>query len=558
MVSTLEQHARATPASPATSSTRRLALLGACAVGLVVLVGLLYLSSVHSSPGSSDGATVILEGQAMSGGNFMLNHWALSLDSFWLVDVLAYAVAVLIGGVHPQLLHLVPSLVAVGVICVSAWIAQRGRDGWAGVAAAAAVVVMLGLPTHAFAEFFLMGPLHVTTTLWCLVAFIALRKERFGWGWLLATGILAAGMLGDLQTAALGVAPVALAGIVAMLRMRSWRTGAPALSAAIGSVALAEAVRRIARLIGTFTIGSANPRASLHQMLLNLHHVVTYGAALEGVGYHPFGDEAVPPVLEAAHGVGLTLGVLAVVMGVFSLVWSSAIGQDGARTAGAGSRDSRESLWLEDVLVFAFFGGCAVFIWLSVTAEGAFARYLTSAVIFGSILAGRLVGKIAERARLAPPRALLAGAGLLVTVGYAATFVSTLTVAVPKQSAVRLADYLEAHHLTRGVGDYWSASIVTVESANAVVIRPVVSLAGGHHLARYMRQTSSTWYGGGFEFLVYNAAVPWGSVGSKSAAASFGPPQHVAVVGTYYVLTWAHDLAIPRDGSYAPQSWAHR
>ena len=111
-----------------------------------MLVGLLYLSSVHSYAANSDGASVILEGKALL-GNFTLTHWALSLDSFWLVDAPVYAIAVLVGGVHPQLLHLVPAIIAVGVIGFGAWIAQRGRGRWAGLLAAGTVVVLLGLPT---------------------------------------------------------------------------------------------------------------------------------------------------------------------------------------------------------------------------------------------------------------------------------------------------------------------------------------------------------------------------------------------------------------------------
>ena len=120
-------------------SAWRVSLSIACALGFVGLVFLLYLSSVHSLPADSDGATVILEGKAMSAGNFMLNHWALSLDSFWLVDVPIYAVAVLVGGVHHQLLNLVPAIIAAAVVAAGAWIAQTrlrpvggvasGRDG---------------------------------------------------------------------------------------------------------------------------------------------------------------------------------------------------------------------------------------------------------------------------------------------------------------------------------------------------------------------------------------------------------------------------------------------
>jgi len=142
----------------------RFVLWCAWVVGSLVLVGLLYLASVHAYPASSDGASVILEGKALL-GNFTLTHWALSLDSFWLVDAPVYSVAVLVGGVHPQLLHLVPAVIAVGVIGVGAWIAQRGRSRRSGLVAAGTVVLLLGLPTHAFAQFFLIGPFHVVTTL---------------------------------------------------------------------------------------------------------------------------------------------------------------------------------------------------------------------------------------------------------------------------------------------------------------------------------------------------------------------------------------------------------
>ena len=530
-------------------------------MGSLVLVGLLYLASVHAYPASSDGASVILEGKALL-GNFTLTHWALSLDSFWLVDAPVYSVAVLVGGVHPQLLHLVPAVIAVGVIGVGAWIAQRGRSRRSGLVAAGTVVLLLGLPTHAFAQFFLIGPFHVVTTLWCLIACVALRRARFGWGWLVAVVFLAAGMLGDLQTAVLGVAPIALAGVVAALRARRWRAGAPAVTAALSSLVVAELVRRIALLVGTYTIGAANPRAPFGQMFHNTYHVVTWGAALDGVGSRPFGLPGVPPVLGVAHAVGLGLSVVAIVVALVTIVRSvlRSIARRGERSSSADDADPdrREAAWFEDVLVFGFFGGCATFVWFSFSSVSPFGRYLTSAVVFGSILGARLASQLAERARVGWPRIVLAGVAGLVVIGYATTFVNPLTTRSPTQPAVRLAAYLEQHHLTKGIGDYWSASIVTVESSDSVVVRPVVTNSSSYHVVRYTRLSSSAWYGGGFEFLVYNATAPWGGVDAQSALASFGPPQHVAAVGPYHVLTWAHDLSVRRDGTYAPQPWAHQ
>ncbi len=537
-------------------SAWRIAVWSLCTLGFFGLIWLLYLSSVHSLPPSSDSATVVLEGKALIGGNFTLNHWALSLDSFWLVDVPVYAVAVLVGGVHHQLMNLVPAIVAAVVVAVGAWIAYRGHTRWAGVIAAGTVVAILGLPTHALAGYFLLGPLHVTTTLWCLLAFVALRRGRFGWGWLAAVVLLAAGLLGDFQTLVLGIVPVGLGGIVAARRARRSMTAAPAVVAALASVVLAEVVRRIASLVGTFTIGAANPRAPFQQMIQNVHHVVTYGAALEGVGSDIFGPPAVSPVLQIAHGVGLALGVLAVIFGVVSIVWSLVAGDERTVPRDKRGPDRRETLWLEDVLVFGFFAGCGTYIYLSLTASIAFARYLNAAVIFGAILAGRLVGKIAERTGDPLPRAALAAVAALMLIGNATTFANSLTLPAPVQPASKLASYLEQHHLTRGIGDYWSASIVTVVSSDAVVVRPVATLLGGEQIGRYLRQSSSTWYGGGFEFMVFNAAAPWDDVDASSALASFGPPQHVAVVGIYRVLTWARDLTILPNGDFAPQPWA--
>jgi hypothetical protein len=524
----------------------------------LALVWLLYLSSVHSLPPSSDGATVVLEGKSMMGGNFTLDHWALSLDSFWLVDVPIYALAVLIGGVHPQLLNLIPAIEATGVVAAGAWMAHRGHRGLAGVLAAGTVVVALGLPTHAFAGFFLLGPLHVATVLWCLAALIALRRARFGWGWSAAVALLAAGLLGDFQTLVLGVVPIGLAGVTSALRSRRWRAGVPAVSAAMAGVVLAEAARRIARAVGTFTIGPTNPRAPFHQMILNVHHVVTYGAALEGVGSEVFGPPGVPPVLQAAHAVVLALGVLAVVLGLFSLVRSSITGKAAGRWDLSPSGDARESAFFEDALVIAFFAGCGTFIWLSLTSSIAFGRYLTSAIIFGAILAGRLVGRIAERVPRGLPEQVMSAVAVIVAAGCATTFATSLTIAAPVQPVTQLANYLEQHHLTKGIGDYWSASIVTVVSSDAVVVRPVSTLSGGLEIGRYLRQSSSTWYGGGFQFLVFNSVVPWDDVDGLSALHSFGTPRHVATVGRWEVFTWAHDLTIRTDGSYAPQPWAAR
>jgi len=113
----------------------------------------LWLASAHALPPNSDGATVLLEVRALARGNLLLHGWRLSLNWFWAVDAPFSALAYLLVGLRPALPHVVPGL-------------------------------------------------------WALLVFWGLRRGRFGWGWVLAVVLFAAGMTGDLMIVAYGTGGV--------------------------------------------------------------------------------------------------------------------------------------------------------------------------------------------------------------------------------------------------------------------------------------------------------------------------------------------------------------
>lgn len=528
---------------------------GLVALGLGAVVGLtalFYLASVHAAPGNADGASIVLEGKALFAGNVALDHWTLSLDSFWLIDALFYGAATAIGGLRPDLLHLVPAVIAAAVVTLGAYLAGRGRPSWPAAAGAVTVFALLGLPTLAFTRFFVMGPLHVGTTLWCLLAFLCLARTRFGPGFAAAVAILAAGLLSDLQTLAVGVVPVALAGLATMVRRREWRAGLPAVVAAPASLAVAAAVRRLALVLGTFTDHADSNLATLHQMLNNIAHLPRYGAALLGVGTWPYAEPHESLLVALAHVLGLVLVLLAVAAAATALAAAAVRGQDRTGAHAKGDAARAENAFCDDVLLFGFLGGVAVFVVLSFVDGSSFGRYLTASVVFGAILAGRAVSRACTAMPTVTPVAAFMLAALLA--GSAATYVATASAAPPPQGVLELAHYLEHNHLDHGLGDYWSAPITTLESDGRVVIRPVITLHGTLHLVRYRHESTSTWYRRSFSFLVYNASQPWGGVGANAAAQSFGPPAHVAVVGAFRVLTWKHPIRVLPDGRWRPST----
>jgi len=524
-------------ASPAGPADRRFALaakLALIAIGVIGLVILLYALSAQAVPGNSDGATVLLEGQSIQAGHLTLNGWFLSYDSFWLTDALVNAVAVLIVGVHGGLLNLVPALIATGVIVLGVVIARADRRGVAANAGAVTVIALLGLPVFALAVFFLQGPLHVGTALWCLGAIVLLQFPG-RWRFVLGVVLLAMAIDGDLQAIAFGAVPVAAAGVLDAARRRSPRRAILPIVAAGASVVLALIVRELAKLIGTFVVNSPNATASGHELVHNARLTITYLFTLLGPDTHGTGSGGVPRHLEDVHVIGTALVLLAVLFALGELI------------VGFVRRppdDESGRCWrIDDALVIAFLADVLVFIKLTPLQNVSYARYLTAAVIFGAILAGRLVARVVAALGPGALRRVLLGAGVVVIACFAAGTGETLSQPVGASPPVLLAEYLSNHHLTLGLGDYWSASIVTAQSGERVTVRPVTAPQG--RVVEYERNSERAWYGDTrFQFLVFNSAFPFGGVDIESSIAAFGPTATRTYVDGYIVLTWHHRVRV--------------
>ncbi|MCU1492580.1 MAG: hypothetical protein JWO62_344 [Acidimicrobiaceae bacterium] len=515
----------------------KIGVAGVATLAFVGLVAMLFAASVRAVPGNSDGATVILEGQAIGAGHLTLHGWFLSFDSFWGSDALVYAVAVLFTGVRAALLNVVPALLGALVVVVGVHLARddrRAAPAWAG---AVTVLALLGLPSYALSVFFLQGPLHVGTALWCLVAFALLQRPEVRWRWAVAVVLLAAAADGDLQAIAFGIAPVLVGGLLAMARRRDWRAGFGAVSAVAASVALAFVVREVAKVIGTFVVNKSNPIATHTQMGANISLAFEYSAKMLGFGSAGFGSGGMPGVLAGVHVVGVVLVAAGVLVALVDLV-------RGAATGSSRGEDARNRWRLDDVLVLAVLADLAVFVVLTPATNVSYARYLTAAVVFAVVLAGRLVARIVAALPSGWPARLATTAGVAAAACFAAGFGYNLAQPVKQQPAAQLGQYLLSHHLRVGIGDYWSSSIVTVETHEDVQVRPVTALPAGR-IVSYTRNSSRTWYSGkSFQFLVFNAALPFGDVDAATARATFGPPAHTYATDGYLVLVWSHRITV--------------
>jgi hypothetical protein len=520
---------------------RRILTLAAWVTIACIAFALLEATSLRFVAGNSDGATVILEGQAMAKGHLSLSGWSLSLDSFWSVDALFYMVGVLIAGVRASLMNVVPAIIAALVVCLGMKIARGDRAGESRIIGPAIVFLVLAMPTPTLAYFLVQGPLHVGTALFCLGGFICLSHNRFGWYWALAVVLFAAGMLGDLQMVMLGVAPAFFAGLIAMARKRSWRAGISAVSASIASVVLGVCVHIILGAIGGFSIGRISPFATSSEMLANLRVLVNRTTGMLGAASIRNGLIAENGIVQDVH----VLAVLAVAVGIIIALVNLT---RGLVRGSPQPEDASESWRLDDFLVIAFVADLVAFVILPTLTSGLYARYLTAGVIFGTILAGRTIGRVAGGVHSDVVSRAVAITSVAIAWCFIVSFAYGFSLNKVTQPAQALGAFLTSHQWHNGIGDYWSSSISTVETGGSVAVRPVIADNDGK-LVRYDLQSEKSWYPDQpFQFVVYNTALVWGGVDADSATATFGAPERVYVVGSYRVLVWSHSIRISSKG----------
>jgi hypothetical protein len=158
---------------------------------------------------------------------------------------------------------------------------------------------------------------------------------------------------------------------------------------------------------------------------------------------------------------------------------------------------------------------------------------------------GRLVGA---------PRARAAGAvAALAAVVPLAAATATLPPVTP--AAVPLAAWLNTHGYRYGIGGYWDASSVTLQSHNQVQVRAIAKTTRGH-VAAYYWETRSDWYDASRHdatFVITNGPYPNSpTLGATEVEQYFGRPAAVYHVAGREILIYRRNLLKRLAAPYQP------
>ncbi|HMI26552.1 MAG TPA: hypothetical protein VK594_18875, partial [Streptosporangiaceae bacterium] len=534
----------------------RWAWLAALAVAAIVLF-LCFLRFSWTYPVTSDGADQALQGWDMLHGNLLLHGWTIADVTYYTTEVPQYMLIELVRGLGADVVHIAGAMTYTLLVLAAGLLARgraTGRDGLIRFVVAAGIMLapQFGNATHLL----LSQPDHLGTQLPLLLVFLLLDRAPRRWYVPVTAGAVLTWVIIADQVALLDAAvPLVLVCgarvLWAVLRHRrslasQWYDLSLVAASALSFAAATLAVKLVSDLHGyQVTPVMSATLAPLHTLPRRV--VVAFEGILNIYGadwFHISQNSPFGPALGGLPvGVGVALAAVHLV-GVALAAW-------GFFRAFRYFFDPGDLV--SPVLATAIAVNVAAYV-LSVIPVGVFdTREILAVLPFGAVLAGRMVP-----AQLAGvPRRLkraLACASVAVLACYAAALGYGAAQSPVPDSMQAVIPWLEAHHLTHGLGTYAESNLTTMDSGGRVEIRDVAWHSTGD-LPRHF-ETKSSWDDPRHSFanfILTNSADHWGMDGgphrlvsmiprSAIAALHAGPPAHVYHYKTFTIMVWNHNL----------------
>jgi hypothetical protein len=499
-----------------------------------VALFLVYVQFARRIGFGSDGAVIAQQGWEWAHGNMLLRGWELPDITFYTIEVPEFAVLELLrGAATPVIVQIGEALNLTLMVLLAALVAKGRATGREGVIRALIAAGILFAPTYGSNGTLMLGnPDHLATQLPVLAVWLILDRARPRW-WVPVTvaALLAWARVSD--TIVLLEAEIPLLTVCAV---RMFRRGGPVRGqwyemsltvAAIAAEGCALLVLRLIRAAGGFSAYPLNETFA-QVSTLSSHVWVTVESVLDLYGANFSGQ----PLHASMILMILALDVAGVLLAA-------------AGTWYAVRRFFSSDLMIQVVTVTMITALLAYTLLGGPTAGGG-AHDLMPVLPAGAVLASRLPA--------APPRrgVILA---LTIAVALKAGFlVRDAAQPIPDRQPVALATWLQQHHLSYGLANYYAASAVSVDSGGTVMVAPVNRRGGQLVLSPWNSTTS--WYNPAAHdatFFIANQmqACPRNDAAIWIAAArrAFGPPTQTYSVAGAQILVWNTNLL---DGNLIP------
>jgi hypothetical protein len=521
-----------------------------------VVLFIAYLRMSRTYPATSDGADQALQAWDMLHGNVLLHGWTLGDVTYYSTEIPQYAFIELVRGLGADVVHIGGASTYTLLVLAAGLLARgraTGREGLIRLLVAAGIMLapQFGNATHLL----LSQPDHLGTQLPLLLVFLLLDRAPRRWYVPVTAGAVLTWVIIADQVALLdAAAPLALVCgsrvLLAVLRHRKslasqWYELSLAAASVLSFAAATLAVRLISDLHGYQVLPLTAQAAPIDE--IPQHFVLTLEGILNVYGadfFHLSNGSLLGPGLGGLPmAAGIALAAVHLV-GVALAAW-------GFFRAFRHFYDPGDLV--SPVLATAIVVNVVAYV-LSVIPVGVFdTREILAVLPFGAVLAGRMVpGQLAGVPRRLKPA--LAGASAAVLACYAAALGYGAAQPPVPDSMQAIIPWLEAHHLTHGLGTYNEANLTTMDSGGRVAVRAVSWQFTGnvprsfesdadwfdprHNFANFIVTNTADTTPNRDKSLRRSSMIP----GQAIAALHAGPPAHVYHYKTFTIMVWDHNL----------------
>jgi hypothetical protein len=523
--------AESTPAAPPPRSSRRRAgprpwAWAALFAGAGLALFAAYLKQAQTVAVYSDGGSNSLQAWDLLHGNLLLRGWTTADLSYYTTELPQYALVELAHGLNADVVRIAAAMSYTLIVLGAAVLARghsTGREGAVRMLIAGGILLAPSLGTGSAT--LLSNPNHTGTQVPMLVIWLILDRARPRW-WVpvLVALLLAWVQVGDPLVLYEGVVPLVIVCTIRTYRRagplaESWYDLSLAAGAIISPVAAAAALKLI-HLLGGFVVRPPSATfAYVDTLYSNLWVAVESVLVLFGADFsgEQFGPHA---AIALIHLVGVALAAWATWRALRRFGTQDLVVQILAVTAVV-------------LLVAYVFRGDP-----NVSGSN---HEIAGVLPIGAVLAGRVLAGSLIQARLIPALAL-ALACYLGILGH------NVVQQPPPDANAQLAAWLQDHHLRYGLGDYWNANAITLDSGNQVQVRAVSRV--GDKLMNRAWDNKNSWYDPAQHdatFLVTPGPADVCSPGTPAgwqavARGMYGPPSATYHVDGFFVLVWPKNL----------------
>ena len=522
-----------TPARQLTAGETRRVRLGrwawpaALAVAAIVLF-FCYLRLSRTVSNGSDGADQALQAWDMLHGNWLLRGWTVGDVSYYTTEIPEYMLVELIRGFGPDVIHVAAAVTYTLLVLLAALLAKGRATGREGVVRALiASGILLAPQLHHGIALLIQQPDHIGTQVPLLVIFMVLDRGPRRWYIpaaiaVMLTWVTVADRVAVFDAAAPLVAVCGLRAFWALVHDRRplaslWYEFSLMAAGIFSFGASVLVVSAIGHLGGYTPLPLVTMRAS----------------ASDIPGHLALTAEGISTMFGAYFG-GLSAGVAV----AFAVVHVAGLALALWGVCRAFRRFFSASDLIVPVLATGIVINLAAYI-LSVRPATWFdTREILVVLPFGAVLAGRVLAESLARPRLVP---VLAGvlAGYLVALGYGVAQPSVADGEYP------VVGWLEAHHLSTGIGTYVESNLITLDSGGRVAVR-TVSWGPSGAVPRAF-ESEASWYDPRLHyanFVVVNLVDGGGisAIPRQDILALAGPPAHTYYYKTFIIMVWNHNL----------------